>query len=214
MNIKIENAKYINERGTVNNERDGLLTFNVDITDLDNELFEGTIPYTFVDYNNELEDDELFKIRKYIKSVLNEIEIKNFECDENNVLTLYKYKTIFSKDIDDDCNLFIKTYDSIYFNNDVFDYSLDSQNIISNFINNYDHLIKEEKIKKEDVSQDFISASNNIHKLNYDQMVELFNLMVTRYSDIKLHARELKDKINNSESIDEIKNTTWDLWIL
>ena len=53
MNIKIENAKYTNERGTLLNERNNLKTFNADITDLDGELFKGTIPYTFVDYYKE-----------------------------------------------------------------------------------------------------------------------------------------------------------------
>lgn len=216
MNLKIENAKYTTERGTINNERDGRLTFNADITDLDNELFEGTIPYTFVDYTDkELEffNDDTFTIRKYIKSKLNEIKIENFKND-NIMATLYNYRKIFNKDIDDDFNLYVKSYDVVYFDEDVFDYSLDSQNIISNFINNYDHLIKEGKIKKEDVSQDFISCSNVIHKLNYEQLIELFNLMITRYSEIKLYARELKDKINNSEDIDEIKNIAWDTWVL
>lgn len=216
MNLKIENAKYTTERGTINNERDGRLTFNADITDLDNELFEGTLPYTFVDYTDrELKflNDDIFNVRKYIKSKLNEIKIENFKYD-NDITTLYNYREIFNNDIDNDCNLYIKSYDVVYFDNDVFDYSLDSQNIISNFINNYDHLIKEGKTKKEDVSQDFISCSNTIHKLSYEQMIELFNLMVTRYSEIKLYARALKDKINKSEDIDAIKNTAWDLWIL
>ena len=75
------------------------------------------------------------------------------------------------------------------------------------------HLIAENKIKKEDVSQDFISISNIIHKLNYSQLVELYNLMITRYSEIKLHARILKDKIKNSQDINEIRTIEWDLWV-
>lgn len=218
MNLKIENAKYLSERGTVNNKRDGLLTFNADITDLDNKLFEGTIPYTFVDYTDEeLEffNDDISSVRKYIKSKLNEIEIENYKRFEDNiVLTLYNYKLFFCENIDEDCNLFIKSYDSIYFDNDIFDYSLDSQNILSNFINNYNNLILDNKIEKENIQQDFISSSNKIHKLNYNQMVDLFNLMVNRFSEVNLHARALKDKINNSTDIDEIKNIAWDLWIL
>lgn len=219
MNIKIENARYTTMRGTIGNKRDGILTFDADITDLDNELFEGTVPYTFIDYDNnssvsEYLDDDIFKVRKYIKSKLDEIKIENYKYANNPEGTLYVYRKIFNKDIDDDCEMFVKSYDVVCFNGDIFDYSLDSQNIISNFINNYDHLIKEEKIKKEDVSQDFISCSNVVHKLNYEQMIELFNIMVTRYSEVKLHARELKNKINNSEDIDEIKNSFWDLWVL
>lgn len=220
MNIKIENAKYTNERGTLSNERNNLKTFNADITDLDGELFKGTIPYTFVDYYKDSEESleknegNFFKVRKYIKSILDTIEIENYlEFEDNLPLSLYKYHKIFCQDIDDDCNSFIKFYDGIYFDNDIFDYSLDSQNIIANFISNYDHLIAENKIKKEDVSQDFISISNIIHKLNYSQLVELYNLMITRYSEIKLHARILKDKIKNSQDINEIKTIEWDLWV-
>ena len=37
--------------------------------------------------------------------------------------------------------------------------------------------------------------------------------MVTRYSEVKLHARILKDKIKNSQDINEIKTIEWDLWV-
>ena len=220
MNIKIENARFLNERGTYSNKRDAPLMFTVDITDLDSELFEGTVPYTFLDYSFDEEQrleqsiGKKFKVRKYIKSILNNIKIENyFEYEDNEVLSLYKYHQIYCHDIDDDCSKFIKFYDGIYFDNDVFDYTLDSQNVLSNFISNYDHLIADGKIEKESISQEYISVSNFIHNFNYSQLVELYNLMVTRFSEVKLHARSLKDKIKNTTDVDEIRNIKWDLWI-
>ena len=215
MNLKLENAQYYNLAGTVTGGFDDPMSFNIDITDLDGKLFKGTIPYTYVDYNEYdffygIRDINISEIQKYIKSKLNDIKIKIFEVSPDYVTNLYAYKAYYRNNIDRRFNMFINE-DSILFDDDLFNYKLDTQNILSNFINNYNNLISLNKIKVEDIRQEFVSASTTVHKFNYSQMVDLLNIMVSKYSGVKLYFVSLKNKLSESKSVDEIKSIKDDL---
>ena len=211
MNLKLENAHYTNVHGTVGNVRGNPKYFTVTITDLDGKLNNGKpFPYTYVDDGN----DATSNVKQYIKSKLNELDIAYYNSDSVPELALNEYRYYAQHDIDDDCNTFIKSYDVIYFINDVFTYDMGSISVLNSIIECYKSQLDNGTVDKDTISHKFISATNYSHDLSYDQLVDLRNQMILRYSEIKLHARALKDRVNEANTIDEILNIRWDLWDL
>lgn len=209
MNLKLENARYTNVHGTLDDKRDGIKMFDIDVTDLDGVINDGkTFPYTYLD--SEFGNDD--KIKAFIKSKLSEISIANGLLCPDPIESLARYKRAIQKDIDEDFKLYVTKYDSVFFNSDLFSYDQDSINILNSIIAYYDSQINNNELSADKILHKFISSTNIIHELTYEKLVELRNLMILRYSEIKLHARELKDKIENTYTIEEIKAVVWDLW--
>lgn len=210
MNLKLENARYINVRGTLDDIRYGIKMFDIDVTDLDGVINNGkTFSYTYLDSESDNDD----KIKAVIKSKLSEISIANWLASHDPTITLTIYKSAIQKDIDEDFKLYVTEYDSVFFDSDLFSYDQDSINIINSIIAYYDSQINNNnELSADKISHKFISNTNIIHELTYEELVELRNLMILRYSEIKLHARELKDKIENADTVEEVKSVVWDLW--
>lgn len=207
MNLKLENPRYTTVRGTVDNLREGELTFDVDVTDLDGYINNGKMfRYTYInDVNNN-------QVDAFIKSKIDTLNIEEYQLDPNPVVSLVMYKECIKQDIDEDFKLYTTKYDSVYFDNDLFSYDQDSINILSNIISCYDSQISDGTVSIDKIVHKFISTTNEQHDLSYNKLIELRNLMVFRYSKVKLHARELKDKIENAKTIKDVKAIKWDLW--
>lgn len=209
MNLKLENARYINVHGTLGDVRSSLKMFDIDVTDLDGVINNGkTFSYTYLDSESDNDD----KIKAVIKSKLSEISIANWLASHDPTIALSIYKSAIQKDIDEDFKLYVTEYDSVFFDSDLFSYDQDSINILNSIITCYDSQINNNELSADKISHRFISSTNIIHEFTYEKLVELRNLMVLRYSEIKLHARELKDKIENMYTIEEVKAVVWDLW--
>ena len=209
MNLKLENARYTNVHGTLGDVRSSLKMFDIDVTDLDGVINNGkTFPYTYLDSESDNDD----KIKAVIKSKLSEISIANWLSNHDSIDSLMLYKSAMKKDIDEDFKLYVTAYDSVFFDSDLFSYDQDSINILNSIITCYDSQINNNELSADKILHRFISSTNIIHELTYEKLVELRNLMVLRYSEIKLHARELKDKIENTYTIEEVKAVVWDLW--
>lgn len=208
MNLKLENARYTNVHGTLDNIRYGTKMFDIDVTDLDGVVNSGkTFTYTYLD-NGSPDDD---KIKLAIKAKLPEISIANGLLRPDPIDSLSTYKCVAQEDIDEDFKLYITKYDGIFFDSDLFSYDQDSINILNSIIACYDSQISNDTLAMDKILHKFISNTNTIHELTYKQLVELRNLMTLRFSDIKLHARELKDKIENANTVEEVKAVVWDL---
>ena len=209
MNLKLENARYTNVHGTLNDVRGNQKMFDIDVTDLDGAINNGkTFSYTYLDSESDNDD----KIKAVIKSKLSEISIANWLASHDPTIALSIYKSAIQKDIDEDFKLYVTEYDSVFFDSDLFSYDQDSINILNSIIACYDSQINNNELSVDKILHRFISSTNIIHELTYEKLVELRNLMVLRYSEIKLHARELKDKIENMYTIEEVKAVVWDLW--
>ena len=209
MNLKLENARYTNVHGTLGDVRSGPKMFDIDVTDLDGVINNGkTFPYTYLDSESDNDD----KINAFIKSKLSEISIANWVASHDPTIALTIYKSTIQKDIDEDFKLYVTEYDSVFFDSDLFSYDQDSINILNSIIACYDSQINNNELSVDKILHRFISSTNIIHEFTYEKLVELRNLMVLRYSEIKLHARELKDKIENMYTIEEVKAVVWDLW--
>lgn len=209
MNLKLENARYINVHGTLGDVRSSLKMFDIDVTDLDGVINNGkTFSYTYLDSESDNDD----KIKAVIKSKLSEISIANWLASHDPTIALSIYKSAIQKDIDEDFKLYVTEYDSVFFDSDLFSYDQDSINILNSIIACYDSQINNNELSVDKILHRFISSTNIIHEFTYEKLVELRNLMVLRYSEIKLHARELKDKIENMYTIEEVKAVVWDLW--
>lgn len=209
MNLKLENARYINVHGTLGDVRNSLKMFDIDVTDLDGVINNGkTFSYTYLDSESDNDD----KINAFIKSKLSEISIANWVASHDPTIALTIYKSTIQKDIDEDFKLYVTEYDSVFFDSDLFSYDRDSINILNSIIACYDSQINNNELSVDKILHRFISSTNIIHEFTYEKLVELRNLMVLRYSEIKLHARELKDKIENMYTIEEVKAVVWDLW--
>lgn len=209
MNLKLENARYINVHGTLGDVRSSLKMFDIDVTDLDGVINNGKkFSYTYLDSESDNDD----KIKAVIKSKLSEIPIANWLASHDPTIALSIYKSAIQKDIDEDFKLYVTEYDSVFFDSDLFSYDQDSINILNSIIACYDSQINNNELSVDKILHRFISSTNIIHEFTYEKLVELRNLMVLRYSEIKLHARELKDKIENMYTIEEVKAVVWDLW--
>lgn len=209
MNLKLENARYTNVHGTLDDIRYGTKMFDIDVTDLDGVINNGkTFPYTYLD--NESADDD--KIKLAIKAKLSEISIANGLLRPDPIESLTMYKRVVQKDINEDFKLYTTTYDNVFFDSDLFSYDQDSINTLNSIIACYDSQISNNTLTTDKILHRFISSTNTIHELTYEQLVDLRNLMILRYSEIKLHARELKDKIENADTVEEVKSVVWDLW--
>lgn len=209
MNLKLENARYTNIHGTLDDRRYGAKMFDIDVTDLDGVINGGkTFPYTYLDD----ESDNGDKIKLAIKSKLSEISIANALLHPDPTNSLITYKRYAQKDIDEDFELYITKYDGIFFDSDLFTYDQDSINVLNSIIACYDSQLSNDTLSTDKILHRFISSTNTIHELTYEQLIDLRNLMVLRYSEIKLHARELKDKIENANTVEEVRSVVWDLW--
>ena len=194
---------------------DGKLVYDLTIQDLDGEIAEGReLPFSYIfgqeptsflesyinDHIDELkaividesfeselpgnmpekEEEEVDEFTRFFNEAENKIKAIN-EARDTELFT--------GIDIFDD--VFSCTHDNFYF--------------ISNIIDFYKTKISNGSIKREDIRQNIISASNTVHVLNFDQLLELNDAIFEKMNDIYLKANYYKSiKLNECENADEI----------
>ena len=195
---------------------DGKLVYDLTIQDLDGEIAEGReLPFSYIfgqeptsflesyinDHIDELkaiaidesfeselpgnmpekeEEEEVDEFTRFFNEAENKIKAINEARDTE----LYTGVDIFD-------DVFSCTHDNFYF--------------ISNIIDFYKTKISNGSIKREDIRQNIISASNTVHVLNFDQLLELSDAIFEKMNDIYLKANYYKSiKLNECEDADEI----------
>lgn len=203
-------------KNTVSKTLNDKVIYDLTIQDLDGEIADGQeIPFSYVfgqeptsvletyisDHIEELKSvviDESFEselpgnmpVKKEEEEVdeftrfFNEAENKIREINEARDTELFTGIDIFD-------DVFSCTHDNFYF--------------ISNIIDFYKTKISNGLIKREDVKQNIISASNTVHTLNFDQLLELKDAIFEKMNDVYLKANYFKSiKLNECENADEI----------
>lgn len=195
---------------------DGKLVYDLTIQDLDGEIAEGReLPFSYIfgqeptsvlesyinDHIDELKAiaiDESFEseLPGNVQNIENDGEVDEFTRFFNEAEN--KIKAINEAR---DTELFV----GVDLFDDVFSCTHDNFYFISNTINFYKTKISNGSIKREDIRQNIISASNTVHVLNFDQLLELNDAIFEKMNDIYLKANYFKSiKLNECENADEI----------
>ena len=195
---------------------DGKQVYDLTIQDLDGEIAEGReLPFSYIfgqeptsflesyinDHIDELkaiEIDESFEseLPGNVQNIENDGEVDEFTRffneAENKIKAINEARdTELYTGIDIFDDVFSCTHDNFYF--------------ISNTIDFYKTKISNGSIKREDIRQNIISASNTVHVLNFDQLLELSDAIFKKMNDIYLKANYFKSiKLNECENADEI----------
>ena len=195
---------------------DGKLVYDLTIQDLDGEIAEGReLPFSYIfgqeptsflesyinDHIDELKAiviDESFEseLPGNVQNIENDGEVDEFTRffneAENKIKAINEARdTELFTGIDIFDDVFSCTHDNFYF--------------ISNTIDFYKTKISNGSIKREDIRQNIISASNTVHVLNFDQLLELNDAIFEKMNDIYLKANYFKSiKLNECENADEI----------
>lgn len=195
---------------------DGKLVYDLTIQDLDGEIAEGReLPFSYIfgqeptsvlesyinDHIEELKAiviDESFEseLPGNVHNIENDGEVDEFTRffneAENKIKAINEARdTELFTGIDIFDDVFSCTHDNFYF--------------ISNTIDFYKTKISNGSIKREDIRQNIISASNTVHVLNFDQLLELNDAIFEKMNDIYLKANYFKSiKLNECENADEI----------
>lgn len=190
MNLKYTNLRYYNYKKMNENN---ILSFDVDIIDLDKELNNGEIiPFTFVasdedQYNTTKLNKIVFKDFKNGKIDLDEIE--EYESPESIEILRYEKQ----REIKDFKNYLLNST-GVCYKDDTF--SIDDKALlrISGVIQSLSISIQN-GLLKEDVKQIWVSQSDNLHYFSFEDLLELSNLMLKEVQEIILRANYLNYEI-------------------
>lgn len=190
MNLKYTNLRYYNYKKMNENN---ILSFDIDIIDLDKELNNGEIiPFTFVasdedQYNTTKLNKIVFKDFKNGKIDLD--EIKEYENPESIEILRYEKQ----REIKDFKNYLLNST-GVYYKDDTF--SIDDKALlrISGVIQSLSISIQN-GLLKEDVKQIWVSQSDNLHYFSFEDLLELSNLMLKEVQEIILRANYLNYEI-------------------
>jgi len=210
MRFKWENPRYTNYHGTYDDIHHGLLMFDLDITDLTGKINNGKpFPYTYIDNDVYNTDDIWYEISIQVPKILPEIALYELNPISAVNLEIYKYRA--KCDIDEDYKIFTETYDSIWYINDIYAVNEKSVNILNNITSMYTNMLTNNMINEADIKHTIISLTNLKHDLTYKELIGLSAKLTKRFSDVKIYARNLKDKVNDAKSIEEVVTYKWDL---
>lgn len=194
---------------------DGKLVYDLTIQDLDGEIAEGKeIPFSYV-FGKEPES----VLESYIQDHID--ELKAIVIDESFESELPGNSPVENEEEVDEFTRFFneaenkikaineardtELFTGIDIFDDVFSCTHDNFYFISNVIDFYKTKISNGSIKREDIKQNIISASNTVHVLNFDQLLELSDAIFKKMNDIYLKANYFKSiKLNECENADEI----------
>lgn len=191
MNLKYSNLRYYNYEKT--NDKN-ILSFNIDIKDIDNDFLEGeTFPFTFV--SSESEQYNTSEIAKQVLKDFNDgkIDVKNVQ-EYDDPRTIREMQSSKIDEISDFKNHLLNNTGVLY-KDDLFDVDDKALLRISGIIQAYTLQIQSGIIKKEDISQQWISQSDNIHNLTFDELIELSMLMMKEVEKIVLRCNYLCQKV-------------------
>lgn len=190
MNLKYTNLRYYNYKKMNENN---ILSFDIDIIDLDKELNNGEIiPFTFV-----ASDEDQYNTTKLNKIVFEDFkngkidldEIKEYESPESIEILRYKKQ----QEIKDFKNYLLNNT-GVYYKDDTFDIDDKALLRISGVIQSLSISIQN-GLSKEDVKQIWISQTDNLHYFSFEDLLELSNLMLKEVQEIILRANYLNCKI-------------------
>lgn len=190
MNLKYTNLRYYNYKKMNENN---ILSFDIDIIDLDKELNNGEIiPFTFV-----ASDEDQYNITKLNKIIFEDFkngkidlnEIKEYESPESIEILRYKKQ----QEIKDFKNYLLNNT-GVYYKDDTFDINDKALLRISGVIQSLSISIQN-GLSKEDVKQIWVSQTDNLHYFSFEDLLELSNLMLKEVQEIILRANYLNYEI-------------------
>ena len=208
MNLQFKNA--------VSKKDDDTFIIDLTIQDLDGEIAEGReLPFSYI-FGQEPTSVLESYINDHIEELKSVVIDESFEselpCNAENMEEKEEVDefTRFFNEAENKIKAINETRDSELFTgvdvfDDVFSCTHDNFYFISNVIDFYKTKISNGLIKREDVKQNIISASNTVHTLNFDQLLELKDAIFEKMNDIYLKANYFKSiKLNECENADEI----------
>ena len=195
---------------------DGKLVYDLTIQDLDGEIAEGReLPFSYI-----FGQEPTSVLESYINDHIDELKAividESFESElPGNVQNIENVEEVdeftrFFNEAENKINAINEARDTELFTgvdlfDDVFSCTHDNFYFISNIIDFYKTKISNGSIKREDIRQNIISASNTVHVLNFDQLLELSDAIFEKMNDIYLKANYFKSiKLNECENADEI----------
>ena len=195
---------------------DGKLVYDLTIQDLDGEIAEGhELPFSYI-----FGQEPTSVLESYINDHIDELKAividESFESElPGNVQNIENVEEVdeftrFFNEAENKIKAINEARDTELFTgvdlfDDVFSCTHDNFYFISNIIDFYKTKISNGSIKREDIRQNIISASNTVHVLNFDQLLELSDAIFEKMNDIYLKANYFKSiKLNECENADEI----------
>ena len=195
---------------------DGKLVYDLTIQDLDGEIAEGReLPFSYI-----FGQEPTSVLESYINDHIDELKAividESFESElPGNVQNIENVEEVdeftrFFNEAENKIKAINEARDTELFTgvdlfDDVFSCTHDNFYFISNIIDFYKTKISNGSIKREDIRQNIISASNTVHVLNFDQLLELSDAIFEKMNDIYLKANYFKSiKLNECENADEI----------
>ena len=195
---------------------DGKLVYDLTIQDLDGEIAEGReLPFSYI-----FGQEPTSFLESYINDHIDELKAividESFESElPGNVQNIENVEEVdeftrFFNEAENKIKAINEARDTELFTgvdlfDDVFSCTHDNFYFISNIIDFYKTKISNGSIKREDIRQNIISASNTVHVLNFDQLLELSDAIFEKMNDIYLKANYFKSiKLNECENADEI----------
>ena len=195
---------------------DGKLVYDLTIQDLDGEIAEGReLPFSYI-----FGQEPTSVLESYINDHIDELKAividESFESElSGNVQNIKNVEEVdeftrFFNEAENKIKAINEARDTELFTgvdlfDDVFSCTHDNFYFISNIIDFYKTKISNGSIKREDIRQNIISASNTVHVLNFDQLLELSDAIFEKMNDIYLKANYFKSiKLNECENADEI----------
>ena len=203
-------------KNTVSKTIDDKVIYDLTIQDLDGEVADGQeIPFSYV-----FGQEPTSVLETYISDHIEELKAlaipDTFESElPGNKLNINKEEEVdeftrFFNEAENKIKAINEARDTELFTgidifDDVFSCTHDNFYFISNIIDFYTRKISNGLIKREDIKQNVISASNTVHILNFDQLLELNDAIFEKMNDIYLKANYFKSiKLNECENADEI----------
>ena len=190
MNLEYSNLRYYNYEKT--NDKN-ILSFNIDIRDLDKDFLEGEkFPFTFV--ASESEEYNTTEIAKQVLKDFNDgkIDLKNVQ-EYDDPRTITEMQSLKINEISN-FKKFLLNNTGVLYKDDLFDIDDKALLRISGIIQAYTLQIQSGIIKKDDISQQWISQSDNIHDLTFNELVELSMLMMKEVEKIVFRCNYLCQK--------------------
>ena len=195
---------------------DGKLVYDLTIQDLDGEIAEGReLPFSYI-----FGQEPTSVLESYINDHIDELKAividESFESElPGNVQNIENVEEVdeftrFFNEAENKIKAINEARDTELFTgvdlfDDVFSCTHDNFYFISNIIDFYKTKISNGSIKREDIRHNIISASNTVHVLNFDQLLELSDAIFEKMNDIYLKANYFKSiKLNECENADEI----------
>ena len=203
-------------KNTVSKTLNDKVIYDLTIQDLDGEIADGQeIPFSYI-----FGQEPTSVLESYINDHIDELKAividESFESElPGNVQNIENVEEVdeftrFFNEAENKIKAINEARDTELFTgvdlfDDVFSCTHDNFYFISNIIDFYKTKISNGSIKREDIRQNIISASNTVHVLNFDQLLELSDAIFEKMNDIYLKANYFKSiKLNECENADEI----------